>query len=310
MMLPRRHFLLTGLAGVAAQAAKPPARHIDRSRLSAISDEIARTPAAAIAFAQQYRMQWLELRAIPGEKIEYAFAPEDRLRQAAKEFADGGVKISFLNSSLLKFGLPDTEPVRRTPEKPEAREARLSREKARFEARFDDLNKAIRAAHILNVKDVRIFTFSRVAEPAPLYPRIADIIGEMSKTAEREGVRLLVENETSCNVAGCAETTALLKMLPSQAIGINWDVLNGVAYEKPYPDGYNLLPKSRILNVQAKGKTLLDYPEHLDWTPILRGLERDGYQGQIGLETHIFGEGQIKASHASIQELIRLTEPA
>ena len=32
--------------------------------------------------------------------------------------------------------------------------------------------------------------------------------------------------------------------------------------------------------------------------------------GEIGLETHIFGETQIQASHASMKELVRLTEQA
>lgn len=309
LVLPRRQFLSATLGAAAtAWAAKAPPRHIDHTRLSAISDEIARTPADAIAFAHEYKMQWLELRNFPGDKVEYSFAPEDRLQQAAKEFADGGIKISFLNSSMLKFSLPGSDPARKTPEKPEARANRIARDQAKFDARLDDLQKAIRAAHILGVKDVRVFTFSRVAEPRALYPKIADIIGEMSRVADREGVRLLVENENSCNVAGCAETAAFLKLLPGKAIGHNWDIMNGAAFEKPYPDGYELLDKPRIHNIQAKGKTLLDYPDHLDYLPILRALERDGYAGEIGLETHIFGETQIQASHASMKELVRLTE--
>ena len=70
-------------------------------------------------------LKWLELRDVPGKRAQnYFFMEEAELRQAAKQFADGGIRISFLNTNLLKFGLPGTDPVRRNVETPEAREKR------------------------------------------------------------------------------------------------------------------------------------------------------------------------------------------
>jgi hypothetical protein len=90
-------------------------------------------------------------------------------------------------------------------------------------------------------------------------------------------------------------------------VGINWDSLNGLPLgEKPFPDGYDAVPKDRNWNVHVKGKSLLDYPEHQDWPAILNALEKDGFTGRLELETHIFGEGQVAASHASMQEIMRL----
>ena len=90
---------------------------------------------------------------------------------------------------------------------------------------------------------------------------------------------------------------------------MNWDCLNGLELgEKPFPDGYDSLPKNRVWNVHAKGKSLLDYPEHQDWPGLLRALERDNFRGRLELETHIFGEGQVAASHASMKELLRLVK--
>lgn len=312
-LINRRQVLAT-----AAAAALPVLRaaklhnHIGRSRISAISDEIADSPANAIAFDKQYGLQWLELRSVPGNKREnYFYMPEPELREAARQFAGNGIRISFLNTNLLKFGLPGTEPVSKKPETADERAKRQASEQAAFARRMDDLAKCIRSAHILDCKLVRVFTFKRVQEPEALLPRVADIIGEMSKLAQKEGVHLVIENETSCNVAKCSEVAAILKMLPSPVIAHNWDVLNGYnMHETPYPDGYALLPKHRILNVQIKGKSVLDYPEHLDWRPIFHALERDGYQGCCGLETHIFGPTQIQASHASMREILRLVEPS
>ncbi|MEO7142544.1 MAG: TIM barrel protein [Bryobacteraceae bacterium] len=306
----RRSFLAAALAARALRAAVTAG--VTRSRIGAISDEIADSPANAIAFAKQYGFQWFELRSVPGRKAaNYFYMPEPELRAAAKEFSDNGIKISILDTNLLKFGLPGTEPVRRRPESPEGRVKRLAREQDEFDRRMDNLARCIRSAHILDCKLVRVFTFSRVEDPDSLLPRIGGILDEMANVAEKEGVNLAIENENSCNVAKCSEVAGIFKHMRSPAMAHNWDVLNGAnAGEIPYPDGYNLLPKDRILNVQIKGKSILDYPEHLDWAPIMQALERGGYRGCYDLETHIFGPTQIQSSHASMKEILRLVEPA
>lgn len=284
---------------------------IGRSRISAITDEIGRSPTEAIEFARKYDLQWLELRALPGDKTYYSAMSEAAVRPHAAEFKKAGIRISFLNSGLLKFGLPGTEPVRRRSESAEARDRRIGQEKAQFDRRMQDLNVAIRAAHILGVSKVRVFAFTRVAEPASLFPRLADIVGEMARVAEKEGIELLLENEGSCNVATSEELAAFVKMIPSKALGINWDPLNGTAFKEiPFPDGYKVLPKKRISNVQIKGRSILDYPQKLDWPAIFRALEKDGYRGQVGLETHIFGAEQIQKSHESMREILRIVEPS
>ena len=306
--MTRRELLIATLASPALLA-KP--NKIGLSRLSAITDEIAKTPADAIAFAKLYGMQWLELRDVPGRKIVYNALPEDELKAAAKEFQDAGIKISFLNTGMLKFGLPGTEPKRSRPETPEAKAKRMASEQKRFADRMDELDKAIRAAHILGCTKVRVFAFSRVEEPEKTYPRVVDVIGEMAKVAEREKIQLLLENEASCNVGTSAELATFLKLLPSKALGLNWDPLNAVALkESVFPEGYSLLPKKRIWNVQYKGRSILDYPQKMDWAAILHALEKDGYQGQIGLETHIFGEEQIQRSHESTKAMLKIVGDA
>jgi sugar phosphate isomerase/epimerase len=305
--MDRRSFLAATIAAAIPAPAAP--RRIDSSRVSAISDEISRSPAEAIEFAHKFGMQWLSLRDIPSndpKKISYHSLEPAMLQRAKAEFKAGGVGISFLDSPFLKFGLPGTEPKRAKPEEPAAREKRLAREKAQFDNRMEDLRLGIRACHAFDCTQARIFTFSRVAEPESLFPRIADIIGELSTAAEKEGIRLLIENEASQNCGTSAETAKLIKLLPRN-VGINWDSLNGLALgEKPYPDGYESLPKDRNWNVHVKGKSLLDYPEHLDWPAILTALERDGFTGRLELETHIFGDTQVAASHASMTEIMRL----
>lgn len=304
----RRTFLAATLAAaVPAPGATP---RIDRSRVSAITDEVARTPEDAIRFAHEFGLQWLSLRDTPAPpgpgRIPYYSMEPEKLRQVMTEFKDAGIQISFLDTPFLKFDLPGTAPKRSRPEEPAAKEARIAKNQALFDNRLADLRLGIRASHAFNCPMLRIFTFTRVPEPESIFPRIADLIGEYAAIAEKEGIRLLIENEASQNAGTSAETAKLLKLLPRN-VGINWDSLNGLPLgEKPFPDGYESVPKDRIWNVHVKGKSLLDYPEHQDWPAILSALVRDGFAGRLELETHIFGDGQVAAAHASMTEIVRL----
>jgi sugar phosphate isomerase/epimerase len=306
----RRSFLAATLGAAVSAAASP--RRLDRTRVSAITDEISRSPGDAIDFAHRYGLQCLSLRDIPAalgaEKIPYYSLAPDVLDQTAREFREAGIRIAFLDTPFLKFDLPGTEPKRSKPEDPAAREKRLAKDQALFDSRIEDLHQGIRASHAFDCPLVRIFTFTRIAEPESIFPRIADIISELALIADKEGIKLLIENETTQNAGTSAETAKLLKLLP-QNVGINWDSLNALPLgEKPYPDGYESLPKDRIWNVHVKGKSLLDYPEHQDWPALLNALERDSFQGSLELETHIFGEQQIAGSNASMKEILRLLE--
>jgi Sugar phosphate isomerases/epimerases len=207
----------------------------------------------------------------------------------------------------MKYYLPGTEPARRRPESDEARAKRVAAEGAEFERRMDHIRKAINAAKILGTDKVRVFAFGRVAEPLALLPRVAQVLEPMVELAAKEKIHLLVENEASCNVATAAELAALMKLMPSKWIGINWDIEGGIGQkEKAFPDGYNLLPKNRIGNVHIKGRSVLDYPDKQNWRAIFDAMTKDGYTGNFGLETHIFGEGQIQASHDSMKEILRI----
>jgi sugar phosphate isomerase/epimerase len=169
------------------------------------------------------------------------------------------------------------------------------------------LQKAIRCAQIMGCDKVRVFTGTRVDDPKTMYQQIADTLGAMAKTAEREKVYLLIENEGSQNIATSAELAEIMTHIPTKWVGMNWDPHNAYGKETSYPDGYNLLPKKRILNIQVKGKGVMpSSPEKEDWKGIMTSLMRDGYQYKIGLETHLFDGTLIQAAHASMEEILRI----
>ena len=311
-MFTRRDLLTASAAAalplsLAAKASK----HLDYSRVSAITDECADSEAGAVRFATDHGLKWVELRSVPGPtnaKPSYHTWDEESLKNSAKMLKDAGLRVSFLNTPLLKYGLPGTV-LDRKNEPLEARQKREARDQVLFDHRLEDLRKAIRAAHILGVDKVRVFNFFRVAEPEKIYPRIADVLNEMAKIAESEHIYLLLENENSCNSVSCEETANQLKLVPSKFVGINWDAMNGMGLrEQPYPAGYQHLPKKRVMNVQMKGKTLLDYPDKLDWKSIFAALDKDGYTGTVGLECHIFGPKLFQLSSECLHTVKRIFE--
>ncbi len=269
------------------------AQRIPRERISYIADEVARTPAEAIAFARRYGLRRVELRSVPGTKRGYWDLPEAEQASAVRELADNGLLISFIDSGLLACPIPGTTPVR----KPGPQEA------ARFTNRMEDLRKVIGLAQRAQCGKIRCFSFRRVAEPVALFPRIAEFIAPMAEIAAREGVQLLLENESSCNVNTCVEIEGIMKLLPA-TVGLNWDPGNASGQERAFPEGYRRLPVGRIGNVQIKGKSILGTGDGTDWPALFRALEADGYRGYFGLETHT--SDRVADSHPALERILKM----
>jgi len=301
--LTRREMLGAATAALAAGPLSAFKGRITKANISAITDEIGTTQAGAIAFAKEYGLQWVELRNVPETKKEVAFLTEPEIKSIAAELASNKLKVSFLNTSLLKFAWPGTAPVKAPVETPEQTAARMTR----WERRKADVEAAVRAANILGTDKIRVFAGTRVAKPETAYPLIQRTMEELIPIAEKGKVHLLIENEYSENIGTSAETKAIMDLLPSKTIGFNWDPGNALYLkENSWPDGYNLLPKNRMLNAQFKAKNLMEGPEKIDWLSILKAMQKDGYQGQIGLETHTGPVNLVENAHTAMKTIMHL----
>jgi L-ribulose-5-phosphate 3-epimerase len=285
---------------------------IDHSRISAITDEIGLTTAESIDFAKEYGLKWVEVRDIKERKKEVALADEAIVKELAASLAANGLKVSFMNTSLLKFTWPGMEPARPPRnDTPEKKEKRIATEKERFDRRMDDLGKALTNARIIGCDKVRVFTGSRTADPKSTYPRIVEVFTPMVEEAAKHKIHLLVENEGSQNIATSAELGEFMPVLKSPWFGFNWDPNNAhSAKEIPFPDGYSKLPLDRMMNAQVKARDLLsDYPaDNLPWHEIMAAMQKDGYKGHIGLETHIFDGTLIPKANLAMKEILRIVD--
>lgn len=307
MLCRRRHFLAAALGSPLLHASV-----FDRSRLAIIADEAGDTLEEWVSFARQYRLSHLEMRAIiqAGHSVMLDELPPAELKPIAARLASEGIRVSFLNSALLKYTLPGTVPVEKEDWYENLYARRRLTPEILYRTRNERLRRALETARILGTNQLRTFTFWRVKEPRLLYPRLVDLIGEMGEVAKSANMKLLVETEFATNVATSAEMRDLLARLPSPSIGINWDPQNSLVLEPDvFPAGYRKLPKDRIGNVQIKAEGLFgrNGKNKLPWGEIFQTLQNDGYRGLFGLETH-FGHGpaNFAMSHRAMQEMIRL----
>ena len=314
--MKRRTFLKNSVLAAGAAICAPgaqgwalPASSTGPFKLGAISDGFSQDLEAALKIMKGYGLSWVEIRAIWG-KYNTEATPEEIKR--VKSLLDlYGFKCSVVDSAFFKCALPGTKPVSREGDS------------GQFAGQMDLLKRAAERCHAWGTDKVRGFTFWRVAEPEKLYPRISEELAKAAEVARQEGVRLVIENEESCNAATGHETAAILKMTPSPALGYNWDVGNGYTRgEVSYPDGYNALDKSRIWHLHLKGmqcgpgrkkchETFTDEGV-INLVGQMQALLRDHYDGTMSLECEFKAPGMThqQTTERSMQGLLRVAKKA
>jgi sugar phosphate isomerase/epimerase len=278
-------------------------------KLGAISDGFSQDLEQALKIMKGYGLSWVEIRAIWG-KYNTEATPEE-IKRVKGLLDQYGFKCSVVDSSFFKCSLPGTKPVS------------SEGESYPYPGQMDLLKRAAERCHAWGTDKVRGFTFYRVAEPVKIYPRISEELAKAVEVARREGVRLVIENEESCNGATGHETAAILKMTPSPNLGFNWDVGNGYSKgEVSYPDGYNALDKNRIWHLHLKGmacgpglkKCHETFPDEgvINLAGQFRALLRDHYEGTMSLECEFKAPGMThqQTTERSMQGLLRVVKKA
>lgn len=185
------------------------------------------------------------------------------------------------------------------------------------------LERAIARAKDFATTKVRIFAFLRVADPHKVFDRVAKELQRTAGIAKNAGVRLVLENEFSCNVATGQEGAAMLKAVKSPALGLNWDPGNAYdAGETPFPNGYQALDKRTMWHMHLKDAAPGAKPGESQWMPIgagkidyvgqFRALIKNGYEGTMSLETHYLNAAKNKeeSSRESMEGLLKVIREA
>jgi sugar phosphate isomerase/epimerase len=299
--------LFCGLASsVHAATAKSP---LVPFKLGAITDSFSQDFEQALRIMQGFGLSWAEIRQVYGVyNTEASTAQIRRMKDLLDKYQ---VRVSVIDSALFKCTLPGSVPVE------------SSKDAYPYREQMELLKRAADRGHALGADKIRGFTFWRAANPGNLSGRIADELERAAEVARGAGMRLVIENEETCNAATGRELTQILAKAPARNLGINWDVGNGYWHgEASYPEGYDLLDKERIWHLHLKGVSCHDAFKQcgetlagqgqIDLVGQLRQLIRDGYQETMSLECEfeMTGESHLETSKRSLQSLLAIMAEA
>jgi L-ribulose-5-phosphate 3-epimerase len=259
-----------------ARSPFPPPRQF---RLGVISDELSQDLEEALKITKAHGLDWVELRTLWG-KYNTETSPQE-VQRVKDLLGRYGSRVSVVDTALYKCDLPGTKNV--VGEK----------DAYPYAGQMDLLKRALERAHAFGTDRVRVFAFWRTAKPAEHFPHIADQLAHASDVAGAAKIRLVLENEGSCNVGSGRELAAMLKLVPAANFGANWDIGNGYWHgEVSYPAGYSMIPKDRIWHMHLKdvrcGRTAAAQQKSEAWR--LKG----GQQSEkSACHTAIVGTGQV-----------------
>jgi sugar phosphate isomerase/epimerase len=257
-----------------------------QANLGIITDELTQDLGEALAFLSSYGLRWCELREVWGRNV--IGLPQSGLDRAKELLAQYNVRVSGIASPIFKWNLPGMD----------AKDG-LGRD---FQTAYTEedagtlLDKVFKLADFFGTRNVRIFSYWRMAEPENTFPMIRDRLGEVAQVAGKNGIVLLLENEHACNVGTGSELGRLIREVDSPNLRAIWDPGNAfVLGETPFPDGYlevrGLFPHMHIKDARTNEQT-----GQLEWMPVGGGsidfkgqfdaLREEKYDGTISLETH------------------------
>ncbi len=302
MSISRREFM-SGLAATGALASTARIAQASAScpfRVAVINDEISQDfDHSCYVAAHDFGLQWIELRGMWNKNITDLNAADiTRSLAILKKY---NLRVTDIASPLFKTDWPGA-PVSKQSERRDSFHADFD-----FKAQDALLDHSIELAKTFGTDRVRCFDFWRLDDQKPYRAAINNKLHQAAQRCAKHNIILLLENEMSCNTATAEESVATLAAVPESNFMLNWDPGNAATFanSKPFPDGYNLLPKHRIGHCHAK--SVIRHPDGtwewaavgtgvVDWAAQLRALQHDGYHYAVSLETHWRGAGTPEAS--------------
>ncbi len=246
-------------------------------------------------------MAGAELRVVDGKNI--MDLSRDELKRAKELLDEAGLRVISIASPVLKCVLPNAPEV----------DSRFQHDVFASKHTFEDQPRlaehAFEIAKFFGAKIVRVFSYWRTVEPGKCFDAIVKALSDLAGHAAAEDLIIGLENEHACNVSTAAESARVFAAISTNSFQFVWDPANAlVAGEEPFPSGYTLLPKERIVHVHAKDCHMeRDTPiwgplgtRHVDWKGQISALVDDGYKGFISLETHWPGPNHDKAEASRI----------
>jgi L-ribulose-5-phosphate 3-epimerase len=265
-------------------------------RIASITDEFSPSDLGlALDTMAEIGMTGAELRVIGGKNIMDLTG--DELSRVEEMLAAKGMEAVSIASPLLKCVLPGAPDV----------DTRFQQDMFNAKHTFADqpqlTERAFAIAKRFKAPIIRVFSYWRSVEPEKCFDGVVQALSRLADQAKAEGLIIGLENEHACNIATATETRKVLDAIDHPNLQVVWDPANCyVSGENPFPDGYGVLPVSRICHVHVKDCSLNGHTpvwgpvgtRDIDWKGQVSALLADGYKGWLSLETHWPGPGGNK----------------
>jgi L-ribulose-5-phosphate 3-epimerase len=258
-------------------------------RIGAITDEFSPDPAIAAEAMRASGLETAELRVLWGRNI--LDLDDAEVNRALSIFEKQKLAIDCIASPLLKCTLPDAPDVDTRFQK----DVFASRHTYADQPRLAE--RAFEVAKRSGATTVRVFSYWRTVDPEAVFERVVTALRDLADQAADQGLNIGLENEHACNISTGLETARVLAAIDHPNLKVVWDPANAVVAGEDPMTGLALLSMPRIGHVHAKDCRVSGHgPEWLavgdgivGWEEQIPALLRDGYSGDINLETHWTG---------------------
>jgi sugar phosphate isomerase/epimerase len=260
--------------------------------LGIVSDEITPDFREAVRHALGWGIRKFEIRVLKSGRVP-AVDPLE-IDDVLKTMKTHAVQVTALSPGIFKHSLAKTPALE--------------------EEMLKTLPETIALARRLGSSMIIIFGFHREeGEPASRYQDAVAWMKRAAALAQREGMKLAIENEPGFWADTGVNTRRLIKDVGSPALGANWDPCNAFGTtERPYPEGYEAI-KDVIVNVHVKdttrGSLIQCVPVGdgvIDWKGQVRALMHDAIVPHATIETHCLP--LVENSRKNVEVLRRYME--
>ena len=247
-------------------------------RLAILSDEVSQDLNDLLRFAREFGLDGIELRSLFGQAFKDLSRAQ--ITEVAHRCREAGLAVAGCATPVFKCPLGSSSEIA---------------------AHLELFRRSIEFAQILGCDLLRVFTFLRRTHPANSddLARAATHFPPLLDLVRGTGLRIGVENESSCIMATGAETREFLGHLPDDPqLGIVWDPCNVLYLDGGNDPVHDDFPQvaDRIIHMHVKdalrdgtnaatscvelGTGQVDFPAQF------RALKERGFRGWITLETH------------------------
>jgi sugar phosphate isomerase/epimerase len=259
-------------------------------RLSVVTDEIDECLPAALDVCCELGLTAVEVRSVNGRNI--VEHPTESIAGIAKVLTDRRLEVCAIASPFLKCEVGDSQRA------------------------WADLERSIGIAQQLNAPLVRAFSFWRADDPLSVFPQLVPMLKAAASLAADAGLRLVIENEHTCNVATGDEAATIVRACLPAGLGVIWDPANEARHSPTAAAGVGgyVAVREHVVHVHVKdvddaGNWVRIGAGIVDVGALLRALTRDAYAGFVSLETHYSIDGSREAATRECLAALRAIWP-